>query len=228
MLKQIQNSLRLVAEADRVPILSNFFKTGKGQYGEGDKFLGITVPNTRSVAKQYKDAPFTVIEKLLYSKIHEERLCALLILVHQFQEEQQKPIVDFYLKHAKQVNNWDLVDLTADKILGPWLIDKDKHIIHQLMKSDNLWEQRISILTTFHFIKNNKFEETLKIAEHFLTHKHDLIHKATGWMLREVGKRDQAIEEKFLQKHHKTMPRTMLRSAIERFDKEKRDFYMGR
>lgn len=229
MLNQIKQSLRKVAEPDRVPILSSFFKTGKGQYGEGDKFLGITVPNTRKVAKQYQDADFTTIQKLLYSKIHEERLCALLILVHQFQKgNKQEQIVDFYLKHAKQVNNWDLVDLTSEKILGAWLFNKNKDVLYKLMKSNNLWEQRISIIATFYFIKNNKFDDTLKIATHFLTHKHDLMHKAVGWMLREVGKRNQATEEQFLKKYYKTMPRTMLRYAIERFDEKKRRFYMGK
>ncbi len=229
MLNQLQQDLRKEADPAKKKVLQKFFKTGPGEYGEGDVFLGLTVPKIRKVVQQYKQLALSDIETLLNSEIHEERLCALLILVHKYQKgtpEEKEAVYDFYLKNAKKVNNWDLVDSSAEKIMGPHLLNKDKDILYKLVKSDNLWERRIAIMTTFHFIKNNKFEDTLKLSEMLITDPHDLIHKAVGWMLREVGKRDQELEETFLKKHYKAMPRTMLRYAIEKFDEKKRKFYM--
>lgn len=228
-LTELRQDLQDISTEERAKTNAWFFKTGKGQYGEGDKFLGITVPDTRTIAKKYKDLPFADVSTLLQSEWHEERLTALLILVHNFERgNDQEKIVEFYLQNTQRVNNWDLVDLSADKIVGAWLFDKDKSILYDLAKSTNLWERRIAIMSTFYFIRHNQFEDTLKIAELLLHDPHDLIHKAVGWMLREIGKRNQDVEETFLKKHYKTMPRTMLRYAIEKFSKEKRDYYMGR
>ncbi|MFC1728352.1 DNA alkylation repair protein [Nanoarchaeota archaeon] len=224
-MKEIQKELRKYANKEKVKVYQGFFKTGKGEYGEGDVFIGVTVPNTRIVARKFKNINLSQAKALLKSKIHEERLCALLILVEKFKEN-EKEVVDFYLKHTKYVNNWDLVDLSADKILGTYLLNKNKKIIYKLVKSKYLWERRISILTTFTFIKNNQYKDSLKIAEILLNDKHDLIHKAIGWMLREIGKRNLAEEERFLKKHYKKMPRTMLRYAIERFPERKRKAYL--
>ncbi len=229
MFKQIKGDLKRLADPKRAKVLQGFFKTGKGEYGEGDIFIGITVPEQRKVAKKYIDIKLKYVEKLLNSKIHEERLTAVLILVEKFQRSEKlekEKIVKFYLRNTKKVNNWDLVDSSADKILGAYILKKDKQVLYKLAKSKNLWERRISIVATFYFIKNNKFQDTLKIAEILLNDEHQLIHKAVGWMLREVGKRDQKIEERFLKKYYKIMPRTMLRYSIERFEKKKKEFYM--
>ena len=229
MLNKIKQDLQKLQNEEKAKILSRFFKTGKGQYGEGDVFLGITVPDQRKVAKKYTNINLQYLPNLLSNKIHENRLIALLILVEKFNtanEQNKKDIVNFYLKNTKYINNWDLVDLSADKILGAYLLEKDKSILYKLSKSNNLWERRIAIISTFYFIRNNKFEDTLKIAEILLNDKHDLIQKAVGWMLRELGKRNQNIEEEFLKKHYKKMPRTMLRYAIERFDENKKEFYL--
>lgn len=224
-IKELRDSLRDVANPNRVAVISSFFKTGKGQYGEGDQFIGAYVPDIRKVAIEYKDISLNQVEILLRSSIHEERLLGLLILVQQF-DVCPKEIYNFYVQNTQGVNSWDLVDLSADKIMGEYLYDKDKSLIYNLAKSKNLWERRIAIVSTFAFIKSNQFDDTLKIAEILLTDKQDLIHKAVGWMLREVGKRDRESEEIFLRKYHKIMPRTMLRYAIEHFEKEKKKFYM--
>lgn len=229
MLNKIKKELQSNGNPEKAKILSGFFKTGKGQYGEGDIFLGIIVPKTREIANKYVDLNFKDIQRLVLSKIHEERMAALMILVEKYKKsdlKDKKLIVDFYLQNAEKVNNWDLVDLSADKILGDYLIDKDKSILYKLAKSENLWERRISIISTFAFIKNNKFKDTIKISEILLNDKHDLIQKAVGWMLREVGKRDEKILCNFLDKHCRKMPRTMLRYAIERLDEKKRECYM--
>lgn len=229
MLSGLKQDLQKLRNEEKIKVYSNFFKTGKGEYGEGDQFLGISVPEQRKIARKYHDLNLDDIRDLLTSKIHEHRLTALLILVEKHNKSNDKTkqeIFDFYFENAKMVNNWDLVDLTADKIVGAYLIDKDKSILYNLAKSDNIWERRIAIVSTYNFIKNNKLDETFKIAEILMKDKHDLIHKAVGWMLREVGKRDQKEEEKFLVKHYKNMPRTMLRYAIEKFDEEKRKFYL--
>ncbi len=230
MLKQITSDLKRLADPDRAKNLSRFFKTGKGEYGEGDVFLGITVPEQRKIAKKHSAIPLNELRSLLASNVHEHRLTALLILVIQYHgadENSRKDIFDFYVKNMRHVNNWDLVDLSADKILGNYLHDKDKSLIYMLAKSENLWERRIAIIATFQFIKNDSFHDTLQIARILLNDSHDLIHKAVGWMLREVGKRDLPEEERFLSKHYKIMPRTMLRYAIEKFDDKKRKFYLN-
>lgn len=211
--------MKKLADPKRAKILSRFFKTGKGQYGEGDIFLGIAVPEQRKLAKKYFDISLDEIQKLLSSKIHEYRLTSLFILVDKYKkadEQGKKKTFDFYLKNTKNINNWDLVDLSAPNIAGDYLLGKDKSSLYKLAKSKNIWERRIAILSTFTFIRNNQFNDALKISEILLKDEHDLIHKAVGWMLRELGKRNQEIEEKFLRKYYKKMPRTMLRYAIER------------
>ncbi|MDD4531462.1 MAG: DNA alkylation repair protein [Candidatus Pacebacteria bacterium] len=209
--------------------LSYFFKTGKGQYGEGDVFLGIKVPVQRAIVKKFKDADLKEIQDLLDDPIHECRLTGLLILVNRYKTaEDKRKIFDFYLKNAKRVNNWDLVDLTAPNIIGDFLLDKKKErkVLYSLAKSKNIWERRIAILSTFTFLRNGDYKDTLKISEMLLRDDHDLIHKAVGWMLREVGKRDKSVEVSFLEKYSKTMPRTMLRYAIEKFTPRERAFFM--
>jgi len=228
-LNNLKNELKKYSSKGRTKILQRFFKTGPGQYGEGDVFLGITVPNARKVAKKYNHLALADIKRLLQSKIHEERLTALLILVNIFEKSDtlgQKKIVNFYLKNTKYINNWDLVDLSADKILGNFLKDKSPRILYKLAKSKNLWERRIAMISTFYFIKCSKYRETLKLAKMMLKDKHDLIHKAVGWMLREIGKKDLKTEESFLKKYYRQMPRTMLRYAIEKFPKQRRLAYL--
>lgn len=229
-LLKLRKEIKKNVNPQKAKLLQRFFKTGKGQYGEGDIFLGLMVPMQREIVKKYHDLSLADIQKLLNSKIHEERLIALLILVSQFKRgdtREQKIIFNFYLKNAKNINNWDLVDLTAPNIVGQFLMDKNRKILYKLAKSDNLWEKRIVILATFTFIKYGQFKDALRVAEILLQDKHDLIHKAVGWMLREIGKRDLATEEVFLKKHHKRMPRTMLRYAIEKFPEKKRKWYLN-
>ena len=227
MLDEIKKELDSKANKEKSLIYARFFKTKKGQYGEGDIFIGLTVPEQRNLAKKYIDLNFKDLEQLLSNKINEYRLTGLLILVYKYQKNNnKKEIFDFYLKNIHASNNWDLVDCISDKIIGKYLIDKDKKLLYDFANSNNLWKKRISIVSTFEFIKNNKFEDTLNISEILLKDSHDLIHKAVGWMLREVGKRNQDLLESFLKKHSKEMPRTMLRYAIEKFDEEKRKYYM--
>ncbi len=234
MFGNIKTDIKALENKKRAKLSSRFFKTGKGEYGEGDIFLGLTVPQQRQIAKKYQDLlNLAQLEKLLQSKIHEHRLTALVILTHQFQkgkENKKKKIFDLYLRNYKQINSWDLIDLTAPKIIGNHLLDKPKKrkILYQLAKSKNLWKKRIAIMATFEFIRNNQFQDAINISEILLNDNHDLIHKAVGWMLREVGKKNQKIEEKFLKKHYQTMPRTMLRYSIEKFEEEKRQFYLGK
>ncbi len=209
--------------------LQRFFKTGKGEYGEGDIFYGIKVPEQRMIAKQFKDLALNDLKNLILSKVHEERLIAAFILVDQFKsgdEKKKKIIFNFYLKNRKGINNWDLVDLSAPKIVGAYLIDKEKDLLYKFARSKDLWEKRTSIISTQAFIREHYFEDTLNISEILLSDKHDLIHKAVGWMLREVGNRDMETEEEFLRKHYKKMPRTMLRYAIEKFTEQKRVAYL--
>jgi len=229
MLDQIKRDLSQLSNPEKAKKLSGFFKTGKGQYGEGDIFLGISVPEQRKVAKRYISLSLNDLQELLSSKIHEHRLTALLILVSKYgktDDSGKDEIFHFYLKNTENINNWDLVDASAPKIVGAYLFNKDTSILFKLAKSDNLWERRIAILSTFNFIRNNDFEDALSISELLLHDEHDLIHKAVGWMLREIGKRDQEIEERFLSKYYMHMPRTMLRYAIEKFDENKRKFYL--
>jgi 3-methyladenine DNA glycosylase AlkD len=225
----IKKEILKAADPSKAKLLQGFFKTGQGEYGEGDIFLGITVPEQRKIARKYKDLGLKEIQELLNSKFHEHRLIALLILIEKYDKtDDKKEIVDFYLKNTMNINNWDLVDLSSHKILGDYLLDKDRSILFKLARSEDLWEKRISIISTFAFINKNQSEDSFKIAEILLNDKHDLIHKAVGWMLREVGKRvSQDAEEEFLKKHYKNMPRTMLRYAIERFDEDKRQFYLN-
>lgn len=227
----IIQELQKYSNPQKAEFFPRFFKTGKGEYAEGDSFIGIVVPDCRKVAKKYyKEVDLIEVEKLLESKIHEHRLVGLFILVYKYEatklDTDRKLIVDCYLNNLSAVNNWDLVDLSCYKLLGDYLHDKDRSILYEFAKSDDLWKQRIAVITTMAFIKNNDFNDTLKIAEILVNHTHDLIHKAVGWMLREVGKRDQKVELGFLDKYYKQMPRTMLRYAIEKFDEPLRLKYL--
>lgn len=229
MLAQLKKELQAKASPKRAKVLMRFFKTGKGEYGEGDIFIGITLPDHRDLAKKYADLSLKDIQKLLLSKIHEHRSMALSILRSQYKKadaKNTKKIVDFYLKHTPRINNWDLVDVSAPDILGNYLLDKDKTILYKLARSANLWEKRISIIATLEFISNNKFEDTCEIAKILLNDRHDLIHKAVGWALREMGKKSLKTEESFLKKYYQKMPRTMLRYAIERFPEKHRQAYL--
>lgn len=250
MIAQVRRDLKQLVDSKKAKIVAGYFKTGKGEYGEGDVFIGVTVPNSWKIARKYKDISLIDIENLLRSKIHEERLIALMILVLQFQKgsnDVQKKIYEFYLENTKYVNNWDLVDTSADHIVGGYLFSirchsgldpespkakkgilnrvqddilKKDDILKMLAYSKNIWERRIAIIATYEFIRNHKYDDTLKIAEILISDSHDLIHKAVGWMLREMGNRDRVVEELFLKKHYKNMPRTMLRYAIEKFPKD--------
>lgn len=228
----LQIELRKLAKPEKIPIYKNFFKTGKGEYGEGDEFIGVTVPDSRKVAKANVDISYEDLVYIIKSRIHEDRLCALITLVYKFQkaktEQEKKRAVDFYIHYHLYGNNWDLVDTVSDKILGPWLINMDKSLLYEYAHSSNLWERRIAIITTFHFIRQGKFEDTIKISEILLNDKDDLIHKAVGWMLREMGKREQQDLINFLNKHYKNMPRTMLRYSIERLPEQLRKGYLAK
>lgn len=224
---QIVKELRGLADDNKKIVLPRFFKTGKGEYGEGDKFLGVTVPATRGVAKRYKDVPYEVLEALLESEWHECRLCSLLILIEKYKKEAELA-VSFYLSHMKGINNWDLVDLSAPYILGSFLVgSKDRKILYQLAGSTNMWERRIAVVSTLMLIRHGQFNDTIRLAELLLDSRHDLMQKSIGWMLREVGKRDQDILVGFLEKHRRQMPRTMLRYAIEKFPMEQRKHFMS-
>jgi 3-methyladenine DNA glycosylase AlkD len=229
MLDAIRKDIKKEADSKKAAFLGRFFKTGPGQYAEGDVFLGLTVPQSRLIVAKYKDLALTDCLALLKSKIHEERLIALLIMVYQFSrgdEKVHKQIYEAYLAHTKYINNWDLVDLSADKIVGEYLFNNVK-ILEKLAHSKNLWEKRIAIIATFAFIKKGETGATFTIADILIQDKHDLIHKAVGWMLREAGKRVSEPElEKYLKTRYKTMPRTMLRYAIERFEEGKRKKYL--
>lgn len=233
--QQAQAALRKRKNPRKVVFLMRYFKTGKGEYAEGDKFLGITVPLTRSIAKDFKDMSIADALKLLESTWHEERLMATFILDDLYKQAvknnnaaDQKKIFEGYLKRvAKYVNNWDLVDLSARDIVGRYLEDKPRGIIHKLSKSKNLWEKRVSVLSTFWFIARNDYDDALKVAETLLSDSHDLIHKAVGWMLREIGNRSSQTEKKFLDKHAKNMSRTTLRYAIEKFPENLRKKYLA-
>jgi 3-methyladenine DNA glycosylase AlkD len=229
--RKVLADLQKVAWADKAEFLPRFFKCGPGEYGAGDIFLGVVVPEQRKIAKKYSALDLSEIKKLLENKFHEARLTALLILVEQFGKadaKQKKAIFNFYLKNTKKINNWDLVDLSAPKIVSAYLLENksERKILYKLAKSKNLWERRIAIIGTYAFIRDKQFEDTFKISELLLADKHDLIHKAVGWMLREAGNRNLGAEEKFLQKHYRAMPRTMLRYAIEKFPEQKRKIYL--
>jgi 3-methyladenine DNA glycosylase AlkD len=228
-LQEIRARLRKLGDKERAKNSQWFFKTGPGEYGEGDRFLGIKVPDLRKLAKEYQAIPLTEVTQMLHSPIHEERLLALLILVSSFakgDEHLKETIYHLYLKNTRYINNWDLVDLSAAYIVGAFLMAKNKKPLYTLAKSNNMWERRIAIIATFYFIKEGEFTDAMKIARILLSDNEDLIHKAVGWMLREVGKRHLATEERFLKEHYKKMPRTMLRYAIERFPETKRQRYL--
>ena len=242
IVRKIKNDLSQYSNKERVKISKRYFKTGKGEYGEGDIFIGVTTPNIKKVIKSYKNIPLKIINKLIKSKVHEERTTALAILVNQYQKsdsKKQKGVFNLYLKNTKYINNWDLVDISASKIVGKYLFDnqhctttfkgasfKGKELLVKLAGSENLWERRIAVISTYYFIQHNRYIETIEISKILLGDKHDLIHKAVGWMLREVGKRDLKTEIVFLDKYAKKMPRTCLRYAIEKFSEETRKKYL--
>lgn len=224
-LNNLRREMKSLASKERAAVSQRYFKTGEGEYGEGDIFTGLTVPQSREIAKKYKEISFEEVEELLQSKIHEERLISLYILVFKFKNDAKK-VFDFYLKNTKYVNNWDLVDSSAHLIVGEYLMDKPRDLLYSLARSQNLWEKRIAIIATFQFIRKNQFEDTIKIVEMLMNDKHDLIHKAAGWMLREMGKKSEKTLLEFLNKHAQKMPRTMLRYSIEKFKPEQRKLYM--
>ncbi|NIM65387.1 MAG: DNA alkylation repair protein [Candidatus Latescibacteria bacterium] len=225
----VQTQLKMLGSKERADIAQRFFKTGPGEYGEGDKFLGIRVPDIRRLVAAYQDIPMKEVKQLLKSAVHEERLFALLVLVRKYSkgsESDKKQIYNLYLRSTKYINSWDLVDVSAEHIVGAYLVGKSTETLDTLAKSGNLWERRISIMSTYHFIKRGDFTHTVRIAGMLLSDEEDLIHKAVGWMLREIGKRHLKTEEGFLKKNYRKMPRTMLRYAIEKFPEAKRQRYL--
>ena len=222
MTNKIYNALVDRSNEEKKIVLPRFFKTGKGQYGEGDKFLGVTVPNIREVAKEYKDVSIDILKELIHSPWHEMRMCALIILVNNSKKSVTKETFDFYLSQTNHINNWDLVDLSAPQIVGQYLLNKNRDILYKLAESELLWDNRIAIVSTLTFIRNNDLDDTYKLSLKMMNHKHDLMHKAIGWMLREAGKRDTKRLYDFVMEHKSVMPRTMLRYSIEKFDKETR------
>lgn len=230
-LLKLRKSIRKIAKKHRAKSNAWFFKSGKGEYGEGDKFLGLTMLEQREIVKTFKGLALVDIKKLLDSKFHEERMIGLLFLVQMYKagdDKVKKDIFDFYIKNRKSINNWDLVDVTTPRIVGDYLKDKNKSLLYIFARNGNLWERRIAILATFAFIKEGNLKDSFKISEILLTDNEDLIHKATGWMLREVGKKDTHALEAFLTRYIKTIPRTTLRYAIERFPEKKRKEYLNK
>ena len=227
--KEVINALKLVATEERRKVNEWFFKTGKGEYGYGDIFLGVTAPEIRRIAKKFsQEISLQELTELIRNPIHEVRLCALIILVNKYNKEEPDRIYHYYLKHLNSVNNWDLVDTSAPHIVGDYLYNNPEKskILLEFSHSENIWVRRISIVSTFTFIKNNEFNTTLEIAKLLLNDNHDLIHKALGWMLREIYKRDERIIKRFLRQNYAQIPRTTLRYAIERMDKEERLLYL--
>ncbi|MES9992627.1 MAG: DNA alkylation repair protein [Candidatus Thiodiazotropha sp.] len=227
--KQLGETLHGLADPEIAEHSQRFFKTGRGEYGEGDRFLGIRVPVLRREAKRHRHMPIEQIVRLLHSKYHEVRLCALLIMVLNYQQGSQaekEAIFRHYLENTGYINNWDLVDSSAHHILGAHLENRDRRVLHRLAASENLWERRIAIMSTLYFIKNQDYDDTLKLSLRLLDDDHDLIHKAVGWMLREVGNRAPRVERAFLKEHYQCMPRTMLRYAIEKFPEAERKAYL--
>jgi len=226
----ILSELFSVANPEKAKFLQGFFKTGKGQYAEGDVLLGIVVPQIRDIVKTNKSLLFPEIQKLLDSEYHEARLAGLLFLVQQFKkakkEDEKEEIFNFYLKNARRANNWDLVDVTCRDVVGVFLLDKDRSILYELAESDNLWEQRIAIVSTWTFIKHKQYDDTFALSEKLMNHKHDLMHKAIGWMLREVGKKDREALTDFLETYATQLPRTSLRYAIEHYPDDRRQYFL--
>lgn len=228
--EEISKRLRILANPERAAHSARYFKTGPGEYGEGDRFLGIRVPEIRAQVKKWEAVSLKDLQTLLMSAFHEERLFALLLLVRKFakgDDKEKAAIYESYLNNIERVNNWDLVDSSASQIVGSYLEARDRQILYRLAKSASVWERRIAVIATFQFIGKNQFEDALKLAGQLLNDDEDLIHKAVGWMLREIGKRNMAVEESFLQLHYKKMPRTMLRYAIEKFPERERRKYLS-
>ena len=231
---QILSEMQALGTPEKAAHLSKFFKTGKGEYGEGDRFLGIPVPGTRRVAKAHLDTPFEDLHTLLESPWHEIRLCALLILVERFKrkkttEAERESIYHFYLQHTKRCNNWDLVDLSCPTLVGGYLLNRaDRSVLYRLAESACLWEQRIAMVSTYTFIYHKQFDDAIRLAQHFMTHRHDLMHKAVGWMLREIGKRNRPVLSAFLEEYASQLPRTALRYAIEHYPEAERKRYLAR
>ena len=225
----IERLLRRRADRSRIPVLRRFFKTGPGQYGEGDVFIGVTVPDLRRMCRECADATRDDVSRLLRSAVHEERLLALLLMVEAFKRGDtagKRAIYEQYLSSTAAINNWDLVDASAAAIVGGWLADRSRRPLHRLARSKSLWERRIAVVATHHFIRNGEVEETFRVAGILLQDEHDLIHKAVGWMLREAGKRQPGALRAFLRSRYRVMPRTMLRYAIERFPEQERLAYL--
>ena len=230
-LAQLQRDLKSLGSPKKAKFVAGYFKTGKGEYGEGDIFLGLTVPAQRLLAKRYTHLPLADIIKLLQSKIHEQRLVALLLLTHQYEQGNNKlktKIFQLYLKNTKHINNWDLVDGSASYIVGDYLLNRPRQVLYKLARSNSLWERRIAIIATFAFIRQGQYTDTLKLAKLLLRDSHDLIHKATGWALREVGKKDRPSLIRFLNANASTMPRTALRYSLEHLPEKQRRYYMIR
>ena len=228
-ISELKATIRKNANQQHAKNMQWFFKTGKGEYGEGDKFLGLKVPLQRKIAKEFSNIELSALKQLLHSKIHEDRLISLLILVDKYQnadEKEKEHVYKFYLQNRKHINNWDLVDLSAPKIVGQHLLDREKEILYKYARSKKLWDKRIAILSTATFIKNEEFTTTLELSDILLYDDHDLIHKAVGWMLREVGKMNVKTLEDYLKPRYNKMPRTMLRYAIEKFPEGKRKKYL--
>jgi len=229
MIEAVRAALRKCSDKSHAEVLQRYFKTGPGEYGEGDQFIGVRVPAMRSVARRYRDLSLTDTLTLLQSAIHEERFLALVILKQKYRKGslgEQSEIYEKYLDNTQYINNWDLVDTSAEHIVGAYLSNRSRRPLYDLARSHCLWERRIAIMATFHFIRNDEFDETLKLAGMLVTDTEDLIHKAVGWMLREIGKRGRSVEESFLNKYYQRMPRTMLRYAIEKFPEDVRQQYL--
>lgn len=227
----ILNDLRTQANDEKRQAMTRFFKTGKGEYGEGDVFLGVTVPKVRAVAKEHRYARPEELHILLMSEYHEARLCALLIMVLKCERKDnamKQNMLELYLEHTHRINNWDLVDLSAPAVVGEYLVDKPRNLLYRLAESNLLWENRIAMVATLALIRHNELDDTYMLAKKMMNHRHDLMKKATGWMLREAGKRDEQRLYDFVEKHRSEMPRTMLRYAIEKFTGEKRLYLMGK
>lgn len=227
--RRISTDLRRLADADLAKRSGRFFKTGKGEYGAGDRFLGITLPMIRSVVRTYRDTPIESALSLIQSPWHEERMCGLLMLVSQYErggEKERQKIYAAYMRNAPRVNNWDLVDATAHKIAGRHLLNRSRAPLYTFAASRNLWKNRIAIVSTFAFIDRGELDDAYALSEKLMSHPHDLIHKAVGWVLREAGKKDKRRLERFLERHAKRMPRTMLRYAIEKFPKQEQKEYL--
>lgn len=226
-LREFRKRIDAESNKQQAKTLQKFFKTGKGEYGEGDIFAGIKMPVQRKIAKEFKNLSYNHIKEIVDSKVHEERMIGLLILQGKYEQgDEKEKAFGFYIRNRKRINNWDLVDISAPKIVGVHLLERDKKLLYEFVHSKNLWERRIAILSTFTFIRAGEFETTFKFSDILLNDDHDLIHKAVGWMLREIGKKDLNAEEKFLKPRYRRMPRTMLRYAIEKFPEVKRKKYL--